>query len=158
MDKAEFNRLTELYMDTVYRVARSGSRNESDAEDITQNTFLKLLQRKKLFNDDDHARRWLIRVAVNEGNMLWRKRKHEDCLEATEEIAVSDDFTDNDNKLLKALAQLTPEYRQAVHLYYFEDYSTKEIAKLLNISDDTVRTRLSRARRKLRELLNGSWL
>ena len=156
MDKAEFSRLAQLYMDTVYRIARSGSRNESDAEDITQNTFLKLLQRRNLFKDDKHARRWLIRVAVNEGNMLWRKRKHEDCLEATEEIAIPDDFTDKDEELIQALIHLPVGYRQVVHLYYFEDYSTKEIAKLLNISDDTVRTRLTRARRKLRELLNGS--
>ena len=155
MDKLEFNRLAGLYMDTVYRVARAGSRNNADAEDITQNTFLKLLQRSKAFNDDDHARKWLIRVAVNESNQLWRRRKHEDCPASEEEPAISDDFTEKDIELMTVIAQLPPEYRQVLHLYYFEDYRTKEIAKLLKVSDDTVRARLSRARKTLKGLLNG---
>ena len=157
MDKQEFTRLAELYMDTVYRVARTGSRNDADAEDITQTTFLKLLSHSGRFNDDDHARRWLIRVAVNESNLLWRRRRREDCLETDEELTVQYDLTEKDSELFSALAQLPQEYRQIVHLYYFEDYSTKEIAKLMNISDENVRTRLSRARKMLKQVLDGKW-
>lgn len=157
MDKQEFTRLAELYMDTVYRVARISSRNDADAEDITQTTFLKLLSHKGMFNDDDHAKRWLIKVAVNESNLLWRKRRREDCLETDVEQAVPDDFTDKDYELMSALTQLSPEYRQIVHLFYFEDYSAKEISKIMNISDENVRTRLSRARKMLKQFLDGKW-
>ena len=154
MDKQEFIRLAELYMDTVYRIARAGSRSDADAEDITQNTFLKLLGRKGSFNGDEHARRWLIKVAVNEGNMLWRKRKREDCFETVDTLSVPDDFTEKDHELMSALLKLPPKYRQVLQLYYFEDYSSREIAQLLSISDDTVRTRLSRARVMIKKELN----
>lgn len=78
MDTKEYERLVNLYLNSIYRVAFNGYACSSDAEDVTQNTFIKLWERKEDFPDDDYARRWLIRVAVNECKSLWRtawKRK-----------------------------------------------------------------------------------
>lgn len=78
MNNTEYKRLATLYLDTIYRVALNGCKNHADAEDVVQNTFLKLLNNHNDFTDDDHARKWLIRVAINECNTLWRSpwKKH----------------------------------------------------------------------------------
>ena len=160
MDNREFNRLAELYLDTVYRVALCSCKNAADAEDIVQNTFIKLLEYKKKFNDDEHAKKWLIRVAVNEGHLLWRKRSHEntvslDSSENIPEISIGDVFSEDERILLEAVNALPPKYHQVIHLFYFEGYSTREIAEILEISEENVRTRLLRARKQLKEKFQG---
>lgn len=75
MNRAEFIRLAEKYMGTVYKVALNSTGNAADAEDITQNTFIKLLQSEIEYKNDDHVRKWLIRVAVNEGHDLHRMQQ-----------------------------------------------------------------------------------
>ena len=68
MNHTEYQRLATLYLDTIYRVALNGCNNHADAEDVVQNTFLKLLRAENEFTDDDHVRKWLLRVAINECN------------------------------------------------------------------------------------------
>ncbi len=163
MDNREFSRLIELYLDTVYRIALSSSRNEADAEDIVQNTFVKLLEQHKKFKDDEHAKRWLIRVAINETHMLYRKRKREDVAINEEAFSLgktasfSEELSPDENELMAALDLLSVKYRQIVHLFYFEGYSTREISQILEISEENVRTRLLRARKQLKDLLKGDW-
>lgn len=83
MNIKEYERLTALYIDCIYRVAVNGCRNAADAEDVVQNTFMKLWVNKNPFNDDEHAKRWLIRVAMNERRSIWRSpwRKNTTSLE-----------------------------------------------------------------------------
>lgn len=154
MKNKEFNLLAEKYLDTVYRVAVSSCKSEADADDIVQNTFLKLLKRKTKFNNEEHAKRWLIRVAVNEAHLLWRKRQREMEVPETEtDFVFSDDLTADDVALMEAINALPDKNRQIIHLYYFEGYSTKEIAQLVNLTPDNVRACLSRARKQLKEIL-----
>ncbi|MCI7323378.1 MAG: hypothetical protein MR508_08800 [Lachnospiraceae bacterium] len=68
MDSKEYKRLADQYIDMVYRVALNGCKNKYDADDVVQNTFIKLLKCKKQFDNDEHVRNWLIRVAVNMRN------------------------------------------------------------------------------------------
>lgn len=163
MDNREFKRLADLYLDTVYRIALGSCGSTADAEDIVQNTFVKLLEYKKKFRDDEHAKRWLIRVAVNEGHMLWRKRSRErtipleDAAPLEEMASFSEALSQDESDLLAALDELPRKYRQILHLFYFEGYSSKEIAQILEISDENVRTRLQRARKQLKEILKGDW-
>ena len=72
MTDNEFNRISEQYIDIVYRSAINICKNKSDAEDAVQNTFLKLLKSDIDFENEDHIRRWLIRVAVNECKNIWK--------------------------------------------------------------------------------------
>lgn len=154
MNNKEFTRLAEMYMDTVYRIAIASCKSQADAEDIVQNTFMKLLERKTRFNDSDHARRWLIRVAVNESHMLWRKRQREKVAAEDETASVFyENLAEDDAYLIEAINALPDKYRQIIHLYYFEDYSTKEIAEIENMTQENVRTCLVRARKQLREIL-----
>lgn len=153
MDTKEFERLTTLFLDCIYRVAWSGCRNYTDAEDVVQNTFLKLLQRKENFAEDTQAKYWLIRVTMNECKSLWRT-PWKQRVTSTEELFCEPAFeTPEQSELYYAVRELPVKYRQVVHLYYFEDYNVKEIAGILKISETTVQTRLLRARQKLKEKL-----
>lgn len=153
MDTKEFERLTTLFLDCIYRVAWSGCRNYTDAEDVVQNTFLKLLQRKENFAEDTHAKYWLIRVTMNECKSLWRT-PWKQRVTSTEELFCEPAFeTPEQSELYYAVRELPVKYRRVVHLYYFEDYNVKEIAGILKISETAVQTRLLRARQKLKEKL-----
>lgn len=157
MERSEYENIVEAYLDTVYRAALSFCGSVQDAEDVTQNTFLKLLQKAPEFQDQGHIRRWLLRVAVNEANSLWRsawKRKVVP-LEETADVPV---FPNQEQSaLFEAVQTLPKRYRETVHLYYYEGYSVKEIAKLLSVSETAVQTRLLRARRKLKNELQEAW-
>lgn len=153
MDTKEFERLSALYLDCIYRVAFSGCRNYTDAEDVVQNTFLKLLQRKENFAEDTQAKYWLIRVTMNECKSLWRT-PWKQRVTSTEELFCEPAFeTPEQSELYYAVRELPVKYRRVVHLYYFEDYNVKEIAGILKISETAVQTRLLRARQKLKEKL-----
>ncbi|MBQ9141834.1 MAG: sigma-70 family RNA polymerase sigma factor [Lachnospiraceae bacterium] len=157
MERQQYIIAVERYGNTVYRVAYQYCGNRSDAEDIVQNVFWKLLQAKKSFEDEEYLRRWLIRVAVNEAKNLsmsfWKRRVLP--LEESESQAAYEMPTNEHSILYEAVMQLSPKYRIVVHLYYFEGYSVKEMAKLLRIRETTIQTRLMRARAKLKEVLEN---
>ena len=157
MNHTEYQRLATLYLDTIYRVALNGCKNHADAEDVVQNTFLKLLRAENEFTDDDHVRKWLLRVAINECNSLWRSpwKKHTTSLD---ELSTEPIFTSPEKSALyHAVMKLPVKYRQVIHLYYYEGYSVREIAELLRISETAVQTRLLRARKQLKESLKEAW-
>ena len=156
MNSKEYQRLADQYIDMVYRVALNGCKNKYDADDVVQNTFIKLLKCKKQFEYDEHVRNWLLRVAVNECNSIWNSswRKKVVSLEESreEEPAFS---TSEKSELYDLVMKLSPKYRQVVYLYYYEEFSVKEVAEVLRISETAVQTRLQRARQKLKIQLGG---
>ena len=157
MNNQEYERLVKLHIDSVYRVALNGCQNPHDAEDIVQSTFMKLLERKDSFNDDDHARRWLIRVCVNECKNLWRSpwRSRTTSLEGIFQEPIFS--SPEKSELYYAVNELPAKYRTLVYLYYFEGYTVKEIAAIMSISETAVQTRLYRARAHLKDRLKEAW-
>lgn len=153
MERQEYDRIAERYIDVVYRAALSCCHNNADAEDAVQNTFLKLLTADVDFKDDEHIRRWLIRVAVNECknslSSFWR-RKVSYFDELTHEPEA---ITDDERWLMTEINRLPPKYSAVLHLYYYEGYKCAQIAGLLNISESNVQTRLQRARKLLKSKL-----
>lgn len=154
MSDEEFTEAVQEYSDTVFRVCYSACKNRSDAEDMVQNVFLKLYRHGETFNDGEHMKSWLIRVAVNECKSHltspWHKRVT--CSiddERFEQENVSFEMTEQ-SELFFAVRALPPKYRIVVHLYYYEDYSVGEIAEMLGLKETTVQTRLMRAREKLK--------
>lgn len=157
MEDAEYIRIVHQYLDTVYRVALSGCKNPQDAEDIVQCTFLKLLERNPEFKDEEHIRKWLIRVTINETNSLWRSSWRKKVI-SLEETQTEPEFLEPEyNELFHAVQKLSSKYRKVIYLYYYEGYSIKEIAELLHISESAIQTRLMRAREKLRQQLKEAW-
>ena len=151
MDTNRYADLVNMYANNVYKIAVSYCNNRSDAEDIVQNVFIKLLKSKEKFKDDEHVKRWLIRVAINESKNIVP-------LEDSEPIINTRDKSDEKAVLLGAVMKLKEKNRIVVQLYYYEGYSVKEIAEILRIKETTVQTRLMRARNALREIVKEDWL
>ena len=153
VNREEYERIVALYADVVYRVALSYAKTKEDAEDVLQNVFLKLLTKRVKFEDDEHIRKWLIRVAVNECNSLWSSfwRKNVEYIDRMEEGITfqNADYSD----LYDAIKVLPAKLRIVLHLFYYEGYRTKESADLLHIREATVRSRLTRARKLLKSQL-----
>lgn len=153
MNESRFTALAEKYMDMVYRIALNALGSGADAEDVTQNVMLRLYRADPDFESEEHAKRWLIRVAVNESKRFtglpWKKRES-----AFEEVLNASAQADGLKKdLLVKVAELPPKYRVPMYLYYYEGYSIKEIAGLTGSKVSTLQTRLARGREKLREVL-----
>lgn len=149
MENREFELLARRYMDMVFRLAFSYMKSASDADDVTQNVLLRLLRSTKPFGSEEHARFWLVRVTMNECKRALRSqwRKAGDIEEYANELHFE---TQEHSDLFYAVMELPEKYRTAIYLYYYEDYSTDEIARLTGTPAATVRTRLRRGRELLR--------
>ncbi|MCI4463404.1 MAG: sigma-70 family RNA polymerase sigma factor [Caldisericum sp.] len=142
-----FYNLTYRY---VYKIAYAITLSKEDAEDIVQNTYLKIYEKRKALNDGISVLGYLKRIAVNYALQNARKQDPKFIERETK-------FDSNEYKELieEALAQLDPKDRSIVTLFYIDNMSTKEIAFLLNESEENIRVRLHRARNKLREAIEN---
>ena len=150
MSKEEFTAFAEKYMDTIYRVAYSWTKNSDDANDVTQDVLLQLYKTTKEFESDSHLKNWLIKVTVNQCKMLFRSpwRKMEDIGEYADTLG----FEEKSHlDLFRAVMNLDKKYRVPLLLFYYEGYSTAEIASILGIPEKTVSTRLFRAKARLKD-------
>ena len=146
--------------DSVYRLALCQLGSEADAEDVFQDVFLRLLQDETAFHSDEHLKAWLLRVTLNRCHDLhrsaWRRRTQtlDDSLRAADPDPAEDGAL-RACEVREAVEALPPKLSAVIHLYYEEGYSVEEVAQLLNCRPATVRTRMHRARKRLKELLEG---
>ena len=157
MTEEQFNHAVSAYGDNLYRVAFGWCKNRPDAEDAVQNTFIKYLRTDKTFAGEEHIRAWLIRVVINECKKLMRSCARTRC-ESLEEYAQSlyaDEPEDGD--LFLAVMSLPKKERVAVHLYYYEGYTVREIGAMLRVNESTIQSRLASARKKLKSKLKEAW-
>ncbi len=149
LTEERFREAVEQYGDTVFRLAYSYLKNRADAEDVMQESLLKLYVEPKEFESADHEKHWLLRVAANECKKLLRSpwRRRTGPLDEAEEAAAFD--RPAQSELFRQVMSLPPKYRAAVYLYYYEGYSVKETAVLLGAKASTVQTWLMRARGQL---------
>lgn len=159
MEKEAYIHAVDTYGDTVFRIAYSYCRQRNDAEDITQNVFLKLFQSNTEFQNLEHMPKWLIRVTANEAKNLrssfWKKRIVP--LEDSDTLQQYSFPYPESSDLHDAVMKLPPKYRMVIHLYYYEDYSIREIAEILERRETTVQTQLMRARSRLKSMLKEVW-
>ena len=139
------------YTDTVYRIAVHNTRNEADAQDITQEVFLRLLECRKVFRDGEHLKAWLIRVTINLCKNHLRDRSRETLVP---DAPAQDDIPQT-HSVLDAVRALPEDQRNAVYLHYYEGYTAREIAAILGSTTNTILSRLRRAREALRETIGG---
>ena len=141
---------------TVYRLALCRMQSVPDAEDVYQDVFLRLLQQETEGWDDEHTKAWLIRATLNRCADLHRFRLRRPVLPLEEVPGLeAADLVGEAADLWAAVASLPVKLRTVVHLHYAEGYSTEELAAMLDVPAATVRTRLYRARERLRQLLGG---
>lgn len=149
------SRAMEQYGSTVYRTALCRLQNTADAEDVYQDTFLRLCQQKTAISwDDEHLKAWLLRVAINLCNDLGRYRRRSSPL-SPENLPIQwGADMDSGWEIWEAASHLPEKQRLVFHLYYGEEYKPPEIARILRMSESAVRVNLARARTTLRKELN----
>ncbi len=153
MDRAEFGYYAEKYKDTVYRVALNFMGNAQDAEDAVQETLLKLYLSRERFQGEEHVKRWLIRVGLNFCKNAARDAKRR-VPTPPEDLAAGIPFEAEEQiGLFTAVMSLPEKYRVPLYLFYYEEYSVREIARILELSESNVTTRLQRARGMLKKEL-----
>lgn len=150
MDALE--QVIRTYADTVYRLAYASMRNPTDADDVFQDVFLKYAEKAPSFASEEHRKAWLIRVTLNRCRSHYRSNWWKRISPLDEAIHAAAPAP-ADPELNDALAKLPAKYRTVIHLHYFENYSTSEIAALTGRRDSTVRAQLTRARQMLAAFL-----
>ncbi len=155
--REQIQELIRQYQNNLYAVAFSICKNSEDAEDVVQETFIQYYTTKNEFENEQHIRAWLIRVAINKAknvnHSFWRK--HKVPLEEYMETLTFE--TPESRNLFETVMKLPEKYRTAIHLFYYEDYAVKEIAGILKISESNVKARLSRGRKLLGQSLKEEW-
>lgn len=159
MGMLSFEDIVTEHYNTLLRIAVQHTGNRTEAEDIVQDTLLKLLESGKEFRDQEHAKAFLIRSTVNrcfDYLKSARRTRNIALSEAGEDMLPADNGglgSEQTQEVLAAIRTLRPEYRNVIYLYYYEEYSIREIAAILRKSSNTVSSWLTRARDQLRGVL-----
>lgn len=149
----EIVRIVETYSDMLMRIALNRVNSIAEAEDVVQSTFERLMKRQPRFENREHEKAWLIKTAIRICIDEARKNARHVSVPLNEEIAAA--YSEESFELLDTIRQLPEKDRDAVYLFYYEEYTVREIAKLLGEREGTTRSRLSRARQKLRTIMEG---
>ena len=140
--------MIQKYAQTVYRLAYAQTCQQSDADDVFQEVFLRYLRKRPVFVNKEHEKAWFLRVTINCAKSLHTTFFRKQTVALDESMPAQEQ---EDCELAEALAKLPPKYRGVIHLFYYEGYSTDEIANILHQKGGTVRIQLTRARRMLKE-------
>ncbi|MBD5139425.1 MAG: sigma-70 family RNA polymerase sigma factor [Ruminococcus sp.] len=140
----------------VYRICFMRLKSAEEAEDAVQDIFLRYLKKPKEFSDSEHEKAWFITAARNYCKDVFKfcgRHRRVDMESLPEQAEMAGSPENEESELFEKLMSLPEKYREILYLYYYEDYPTKEIAKLLGRNESTVRTQLSKGRERLKKLL-----
>ena len=156
MTREQLNADIEAYHYMIYRLAYGCLGNRFDAEDITQEAFIRLYRYKKDFSSNEHKKAFLIRITVNlckdMQRSAWFRKRGElpDNIQANDNPGERLMEIENETILQEYILALKPKYRAVIFLHYYEGYTTAEIAKMLGSPESTITTRLGRARNQIK--------
>jgi RNA polymerase sigma-70 factor (ECF subfamily) len=153
MPHQQFLDLYARQVGVVYRVCFSFMKNRAATEDAVQETFIKALTKAPDFDGPAHEQAWLVRTAGNVCKDMLKSWWHKTVIHAVAEDVAAEPVAD---ETLAAVMALPDRYKQAVYLFYYEGYTTKQIAQALRRRESTVRSHLSEARALLRERIGGN--
>ncbi|MFE4524906.1 sigma-70 family RNA polymerase sigma factor [Cytobacillus firmus] len=160
----KFKEIIHLYSNDITRISYSYLKDKELSKDVTQNTFLKAYENFNTIQKKDSIKYWLIRTAVNECKDYLKSSYKKRTTITDEEPLISVELN-IDEKFIKQLERkkirnmlfsIDEKYREILILYYYQDLSLKEISSLLNINENTARTRISRARKVFKEIFDKS--
>ena len=140
--------LVEKYSTMLFRICYCILCNPDDAEDALQDTFIKYLTKAPEFENAEHEKAWLIKVATNisKNMVLLHKRRKTTNLDELNSIGIED----NDSQVFEAVMSLPVKYKIVMTLFYIEGYNSKEVANIVGVSHDAVRKRLQKGRELLK--------
>lgn len=149
----------DRYADMVYRLALSQMKNRSDADDLFQEVFVRLVGHIQELQSWNHVKAWLLKVTVNCAKKHYEQywNKNVTCIEEPEQMANRSGSYEikEEHPVWAAVGLLPPKYRMVIHLFYLEEISIAEIARMTEQKEGTVKSQLFRAREMLKEILEG---
>lgn len=146
----EIKELVENYSTLIFRVSYCILGNRDDAEDAVQETLLRYLTKAPEFESEEHRKAWLIKVSANisKNMMLFRLRRETIDIDDVKNIGIQE----NDYEIFELIMNLPAKYKIVLTLYYIEGYKSKEIAEIIDISEEAVRKRLQKGRELLKKI------
>ena len=150
----QYNEIVENYSDMIFRIAYQYLFNKYDAEDIVQEVFVKLLTKRVIFKDEEHIKSWLIRVTINQC-LDYKKSLTKKSTVPIENMEIP--FEQKEGEILEELQLLKEDERNVLYLYYYEGYTSVEIAGILKKPQSTIRNYLHEARAILKERLGDDF-
>lgn len=154
----EMDSIIDRYQNTVYGLALARTGNRADADDVFQEVFIAYYQSGMVFRSEAHRKAWLLRTTVNQSRRVTSSSWRQKTVPLSEREDTPVQFKEpEENRVWDALQSLTEDYRLPIYLFYFQELSTQEIAKILAIRPGAVRMRLTRGREQLREKLKGEF-
>ena len=142
------------YENLLYRTALSITGNREDALDMVQETLIRWITKRPEFESDEHEKAWLLRVVINLSRNLVKSAAHRTSCELLDIYPAE---TREEESLIQEVMKLPEKIREVIYLYYYEEYNSREIGEILGENVSTVRTRLSRGRTLLKQVLKDSW-
>lgn len=147
----------DRYADMVYRLALTQMKNRTDADDLFQEVFVRLVSHIQELESWEHVKAWLIRVTINCAKKHYGQywNKNVDYMDEPERLSDQTESYEipEEHPVRAAVRKLPPKYRLIVHLYYYEELSVAEIAGLTKQRESTVKSQMHRAREMLRNLI-----
>ena len=141
------------YSDLLYKICFLILKDDSDVQDVLQETFIKYMTKSPDFESEDHKKAWLIKVSQNKCKEFLRFHKKHAAVpleEVEESFSVTDGMDTDTSNILSLIWNLKYKLKSVVILYYIEGYKVNEVARILGISESTVKKRLERARKELK--------
>ena len=139
----------DLYADLLYRLALANVQDREDAEDIVHDVFVRYMEKKPHFHDEEHEKAWFVRVTINLCRDFLRKRQYRNYV-PLDQVGDIQFEEPKQTEVLTYLSKLPEKYRIVIVLHYLEGYSVKDISNILRISASAVKMRLSRGRELLK--------
>jgi len=149
-DKIDIENTVEQFSNTIYKIAFSYTKSKEVSEDVMQNVFVRYMTSDKTFEDLEHKKAWLIKVTINECKKYFRWLTSQFKKESK---VLLNDWSNEQYNIYDSIMELPQKYRVVVHLYYYEEFSIKEISVLLKLKENTVMSLLHRARQRLKKVL-----
>ncbi len=155
---SEIEYMVKQYGNTVYRLALMKTKQKEKADDIFQDVFVRLIRLRNRLEGEGHVKAWMIKTTLDCCKDLWKSAWNRHVVYEQQEIETCDEKAEVSHDIQIIVMKLPAKYRIIVHLYYYEEFSIKEIGGMLKINQNTVSTRLARARRMLKkEFENGGF-
>lgn len=150
----EVSEIYDRHVNTVYRVSILYMKNQHDTEDMVQNTFIRLIRDNTVFQSEEHEKAWLIKTATNLCKDFFRSWWTKTVgINHAEDMAIDKPIEIDDT--IKKVMELPSKYKTAVYMYYYEGYSTKEIAEILDKNISTIKGYLFTGRKLLKIEMEG---
>lgn len=152
----DLDKIIDEYADMINKILYRKLRNNEDCEDLIQEIFIKYIKyikRGNKFDTEDDMKYWLIRVALNLRSNQFKYNRIRRTVRLTENVSYNSEMS-FDNRLNLAIKRLEKKYRDVFELFYIYGFKILEISEILKITESNVKTRLKRARNKIKDIIS----